>query len=105
MPIYEYQCGKCGHQLEAFQKFSDAPLTECPTCHQDSLTKLISATAFHLKGTGWYVTDTRDKGKPKPAESSTDTTGTETKSADTKSTETKSTDTKPSDNSQSGKAE
>lgn len=67
MPIYEYQCGKCGHLLEAFQKFSDAPLTDCPECHQPALSKQISATSFQLKGTGWYATDIRDKGKPKPA--------------------------------------
>jgi putative FmdB family regulatory protein len=96
MPIYEYQCGKCGHQLEAIQKFSDAPLTECPSCHQDALTKMVSASAFHLKGSGWYVTDIRDKGKPKPMESD---------ATSTSSTETKSTETKPTDNSQSGKAE
>jgi putative FmdB family regulatory protein len=81
MPIYEYQCTACSHQLEAFQKFSDAQLTECPVCQQPTLTKLVSATAFHLKGTGWYVTDTRDKGKPKPKAAETD-------SGSTSSTET-----------------
>lgn len=64
MPIYEYQCSACGHQLEAMQKFSDEPLKQCPTCGQDTLNKLISATSFQLKGTGWYVTDFRDN-KPK----------------------------------------
>ena len=66
MPIYEYQCTACGHQLEAFQKFSDEPLKDCPDCHQPDLQKLISSSAFHLKGGGWYVTDIRDKDK-KPA--------------------------------------
>jgi len=66
MPIYEYQCTACGHQLEAIQKFSDDPLKECPACHQSALQKQISSTAFHLKGTGWYVTDIRDKDKKKP---------------------------------------
>jgi putative FmdB family regulatory protein len=65
MPIYEYQCSLCGHQLEVLQKVSDDPLTECPNCHKASLNKLISSTSFQLKGTGWYVTDFRDKGKPK----------------------------------------
>lgn len=65
MPTYEYECKHCGHQLEAFQKMSDAALTDCPKCHQGALSKLISATSFQLKGTGWYVTDFRDKGKPK----------------------------------------
>lgn len=66
MPIYEYQCTACGHRLEAIQKFSDEPLKECPDCHQSALQKLISNSAFHLKGGGWYVTDIRDKDKKKP---------------------------------------
>ena len=67
MPIYEYQCTACDHQLEAFQKITDEPLTTCPECHQQALSKLISSTTFQLKGTGWYATDFRDKGKPKQA--------------------------------------
>ena len=54
MPLYEYQCQACGHQLEAQQKLADAPLKTCPECHKDELQKLISATAFTLKGGGWY---------------------------------------------------
>ena len=56
MPVYEYQCSACKHIEEAFQKMSDAPLTVCPKCH-GSLSKIISHNAFHLKGSGWYVTD------------------------------------------------
>jgi putative FmdB family regulatory protein len=56
MPIYEYQCVACGHITEAWQKFSDAPLSTCPACG-GALTKLISNCAFHLKGSGWYVSD------------------------------------------------
>ncbi|NLT22760.1 MAG: zinc ribbon domain-containing protein [Syntrophorhabdus sp.] len=56
MPIYEYQCTGCGKIFEVFQKISDEPLTECKIC-KGTLTKLISNCAFHLKGTGWYVTD------------------------------------------------
>lgn len=63
MPIYEYKCNACGHQLEAIQKFSDDPLVECPECGKPRLQKLISSSAFQLKGSGWYVTDFRDKGK------------------------------------------
>lgn len=63
MPIYEYQCTDCGHELEALQKFSDAPLADCPSCGKPSLRKKLTAAAFHLKGTGWYATDFRDKGK------------------------------------------
>jgi len=56
MPIYEYECTKCGRVIEVMQKFSDPPLTECEHCH-GKLRKLISMSTFHLKGTGWYVTD------------------------------------------------
>lgn len=63
MPIYEYQCGACGHQFDKLQKFSDAPLTQCPECGKDTLEKLISAAAFHLKGSGWYKTDYAPKVK------------------------------------------
>lgn len=75
MPIYEYECGSCGHRLEAIQKMSDAALTECTACGQPTLKKLISAAGFQLKGSGWYATDFKDSGKKKPksdaAESST----------------------------------
>ncbi|MFC3608992.1 FmdB family zinc ribbon protein [Stutzerimonas tarimensis] len=57
MPIYEYQCGSCGHQLEAIQKFSDAPLVDCPSCNAPSLAKAMSVPGFRLKGGGWYETD------------------------------------------------
>ena len=65
MPIYEYQCGKCGEQHEIIQKFSESPKRKCPSCGALRLKKLISAPAFHLKGDGWYVTDFRDKDKKK----------------------------------------
>jgi putative FmdB family regulatory protein len=64
MPIYEYQCAVCGHALEAFQKISEQPLLICPKCDQPKLQKLISAAGFQLKGTGWYATDFKNKGKP-----------------------------------------
>jgi putative FmdB family regulatory protein len=63
MPIYEYQCQACGHQLEVIQSFADNPLSECPACQKSALNKLISAPSFHLKGTGWYATDFKDSGK------------------------------------------
>lgn len=65
MPIYEYQCSACGHQLEALQKVSEAALTECPECHKASLQKQVSSTSFQLKGTGWYATDFKTPGKDK----------------------------------------
>jgi putative FmdB family regulatory protein len=57
MPIYEYSCESCGHQLEKLQKMSDDPLKDCPNCGKPQLKKLISAAGFQLKGTGWYETD------------------------------------------------
>lgn len=63
MPIYEYRCQACGHRLEKLQKLSDAPLVDCPACGQPSLTKLVSAAGFRLKGSGWYETDFKKDGK------------------------------------------
>jgi putative FmdB family regulatory protein len=60
MPIYEYQCTACGEIEEAIQKFSDQPLTSCKHC-SGKLTKLMSQSSFHLKGSGWYVTDYANK--------------------------------------------
>ena len=64
MPLYEYQCTQCGEIEEAIQKFSDAPLTVCRNC-SGKLNKLISQSSFHLKGTGWYVTDYSKKSSAK----------------------------------------
>ena len=63
MPIYEYQCGSCGHALEALQKLSDALLVDCPACNKPSLKKQISAAGFRLKGGGWYETDFKSGNK------------------------------------------
>ena len=57
MPIYEYRCKSCGHELEKLQKMSDDPLTDCPQCDKPELNKLISAAGFRLSGSGWYETD------------------------------------------------
>jgi putative FmdB family regulatory protein len=57
MPIYEYRCAECGHELEKLQKISDAALTDCPACGKPALQKLVSAAGFRLKGGGWYETD------------------------------------------------
>jgi len=56
MPIYEYECLRCGKHCEVIQKFDDEPLSSCPDCG-GHMHKLISHTSFVLKGTGWYVTD------------------------------------------------
>ena len=56
MPIYEYECEQCGSVEEVLQRFSDKPLKKCKSC-SGKLHKLVSQSSFHLKGTGWYVTD------------------------------------------------
>ncbi len=65
MPIYEYLCEStsCGHNFEALQKMSDAPLSTCPKCSGSQVRKLISASSFVLKGSGWYQTDIARKEK------------------------------------------
>ena len=100
MPTYSYKCSSCGHQLEVVQRMSEDALKDCPDCQAPTLVKQIQAVGFALKGTGWYVTDFRDKGKAAKkteddAPAKTETTGeskSETKpdtKSDTKS-ETKS---------------
>lgn len=63
MPIYEYACRDCGFELEALQKISEPPLTDCPDCHKTALVKKVSAAAFRLSGSGWYETDFKKDGK------------------------------------------
>lgn len=63
MPIYEYRCEECGHELEALQKMGDAPLTECPNCAEPALRKQVSAPGFRLSGSGWYETDFKSGNK------------------------------------------
>ena len=65
MPIYEYQCKACGHELEVIQKLSEEPLKFCPECGQPALNKLVSAAGFRLKGSGWYETDFKSGDKKK----------------------------------------
>jgi len=70
MPIYEYRCGACGFQKEFLQKMSDALLKDCPECGKPSLSKMVTAAGFQLKGSGWYATDFKHGATPKakPAE-------------------------------------
>ena len=68
MPIYEYQCNSCGHELESLQKLSDPPLTDCPECGKSALQKLISAAGFRLSGGGWYETDFKSGNKKNVAD-------------------------------------
>ena len=98
MPIYEYECEKCGHRFEKIQKFSDAPIESCEKCG-GPVHKMQSAPAFQFKGTGWYVTDYAKSGKTaaneekKPEPTKTDTTPSASSTAGTpgsSTTETKS---------------
>ncbi len=63
MPIYGYTCSNCGHALDALQKISDAPLTDCPECKEPELKRQLSAPRFRLKGQGWYETDFKTDNK------------------------------------------
>lgn len=103
MPIYEYQCDKCG-PFEVTQRITDAPLRRCPEC-RSKVRKLISQTSFQLKGTGWYVTDyaSKDGGSDKSDKSEKSGTETKSKSSDSASTSSKS-DTKASPSTSKGEA-
>ena len=92
MPLYEYQCPKCG-RFELIRKFSDEPVTECPTCGSP-VQKLASAPAFHLKGSGWYATDYAKKGSGESG----------SKSGKAKSEEAKSSGKPDSSSTESGKS-
>jgi putative FmdB family regulatory protein len=63
MPLYEYRCEACEHQFEIIQKFSDDPISVCPSCGQGPVVKLLSSPAIQFKGSGWYITDYARKDK------------------------------------------
>ena len=63
MPIYEYKCLKCRNEFETMQKFNDSPVKRCPSCG-GPVKRLISHSSFHLKGSGWYLTDYAKKNSP-----------------------------------------
>jgi putative FmdB family regulatory protein len=68
MPLYEYQCTKCGHRFEKIQKFSDKKIKKCPECG-GPVEQVISAPAVQFKGSGWYVTDYAKKSSaPAPSD-------------------------------------
>jgi putative FmdB family regulatory protein len=104
MPIYEYRCLACGHQFELMQKFSDPPAKICDVCSGE-LQKLISRSAFHLKGSGWYVTDYGRNGSKdgeKKDKSSSDTTSTTEGSSSTESTSSTTSESSTSSTATSG---
>lgn len=74
MPIYEYRCDHCGFQKEFLQKMNDAMLTTCPACNKETLSKLLSAAGFQLKGSGWYASDFKGGKKPPQEKSNTEAT-------------------------------
>jgi putative FmdB family regulatory protein len=103
MPIYEYRCEECDHQLEALQRISDEPLNDCPECESPTLKKQISAAGFRLKGSGWYETDFKTGNKRNLAGETKSDSG----KADKKSGKTDSKDKKTvakKDNNQSASA-
>jgi len=71
LPLYEYECKKCGRRVEKIQKFSDPPLTTCESCH-GKLERLLSSPAIQFKGAGWYVTDYARKSTGASGTSDTD---------------------------------
>jgi putative FmdB family regulatory protein len=85
MPLYEYQCKKCGHRFEKIQKFSDKPVKKCPECG-GAVEQTISAPAVQFKGSGWYVTDYAKKSHTASDSGSKDTKETKKEEKKTEST-------------------
>lgn len=75
MPIYEYRCVNCEHAMEALQRMRDDPLKVCPSCGKETLSKMVSAASFRLKGGGWYETDFKTGKKKQLADSGSGTGG------------------------------
>ncbi len=85
MPLYEYQCRKCGHRFERIQKFSDPEIKKCPECG-GKVEKLLHAPAVQFKGGGWYVTDYAGKNAAhKKSESSSEESSAAKEKPETKS--------------------
>ncbi|WP_396624965.1 FmdB family zinc ribbon protein [Luteitalea sp.] len=95
MPLYEYQCDTCGHRFEVIQKFSDAPLTECPKC-QGAVRKLLSSPAIQFKGSGWYITDYAKKSGTAAGSAKSEGSSGESKASDSSSTPAPKAEAKPS---------
>lgn len=83
MPLYEYECKKCGHRFEKILKFSDKPMKKCPDCG-GAVEQLISAPTVQFKGAGWYVTDYAKKGTSSPSKSSESDSGSKESSKESK---------------------
>jgi len=101
MPIYEYRCDQCGHELEKLQKMNEDPLKDCPACEKPELRKLISAAAFRLKGAGWYETDFKQGNKRNIADSGNEAP----KDSDTSEAKASKSDAVKSDSAKSGNSD
>jgi len=88
MPIYEYECKECGHQLDALQGINEPILSACPVCNTTSLKRLISAPNFRLKGEGWYETDFKNSNRKNLVEGKDDKSVKENKPKEDKTKET-----------------
>ncbi len=101
MPIYEYQCKSCGHELEKLQRLNDEHLSDCPACGAPQLRRMVSAAGFRLKGAGWYETDFKKDGKKNLHDAGESKSSSEDKPVPAatkdaaKSTDSKKTETKP----------
>ncbi len=96
MPLYEYECRRCGHRFELLQKFSDKPRKRCPEC-SGAVDRLISPPAIRFKGTGWYVTDYADKKISKEAKEAKEAkaeSGASDKKSESKKSESKKAESK-----------
>lgn len=96
MPIYEYRCKACGHELEKLQRMNDPVLVDCPACDQAELKRLVSAVAFRLKGSGWYETDFKKGNKKNLHDSGNSPEGASKPSTSEDKSSAKSSDTKSS---------
>jgi putative FmdB family regulatory protein len=94
MPIYEFRCQNCGRDFERIQAFSDQSLPVCPTCQSASVQRKLSPPAVHFKGSGWYVTDSKNSTKSSSSSAKGDEEGGDKKAADASNTAEKSADDK-----------
>jgi putative FmdB family regulatory protein len=100
MPIYEYVCNACSHEFEEWQKITDSPVRKCPSCGKRKVERLVSLSAFHLKGSGWYVTDYGGKKPGRPGEKNSGGDNSDSSESKSDSSESKS-DSSKSDKSDS----
>ena len=105
MPIYEYRCAACRHRFEELQKMSEPPVEQCPACGENQVTKLVSATAFQLKGSGWYSDHYGLKPSADGGDSSEASRSSESGSGDSGASESGSSDSGGSDSASSNSSD